>query len=348
VASVEGGEAPSYDDSVDVGAPGADVCGLVEGTWYFAARAFNSAGLLSDVSTEVSAFVSTGSAQPPPPPMFVNAFEESPGCILISWAPSGDPTVVGYIVDLGTQSVAEGEASEYDYPLDVGNVVQLRLCNLSGPVYYIAVRARNHLALTSAYSTEQVVELTQTPVGITSFSAAQEGNAVVAEWQLWWDERIRALELYRAVVGANPEAARRLAVLDPGETRFVDETARPGTDYSYQLVAVTETGERSVSPPVRVRTRDAVLTLEQNAPNPFNPTTSISWIVPRRMQARLDVFDVTGAHVATLQDGEVDAGRTSVRWDGRDGAGRPVASGTYFYVLRTPMGRLQRKMLLIK
>jgi len=89
--------------------------------------------------------------------------------------------------------------------------------------------------------------------------------------------------------------------------------------------------------------------LAQNAPNPFNPLTTIRFALPTAGRAHLGVFDSRGRLIKSLVRSELPAGQHAVTWNGRDALGRPVASGTYFYKLMTPDGReLTRKMLLMK
>ncbi|NMC42612.1 MAG: T9SS type A sorting domain-containing protein [candidate division Zixibacteria bacterium] len=88
--------------------------------------------------------------------------------------------------------------------------------------------------------------------------------------------------------------------------------------------------------------------LNQNHPNPFNPTTTIAFTVPIAGKASLDVFNILGQHVRCLLDGEIEAGAHSVVWDGRDGDGRSVASGIYFYRLRAGTEVDSKKMILMK
>ena len=89
--------------------------------------------------------------------------------------------------------------------------------------------------------------------------------------------------------------------------------------------------------------------LRQNAPNPFNPSTRIAYTLPSAGNASLRVYNLAGERVRTLLDGQVAAGAGSVTWDGRDDAGRPAASGTYFYELRIGDRLVQsRKMQLLK
>jgi hypothetical protein len=66
------------------------------------------------------------------------------------------------------------------------------------------------------------------------------------------------------------------------------------------------------------------------------------------MEVDLSVFDVSGRRVATVISGELPAGHHTASWTGRDGKGRPVASGVYFYRLATDERTLTRKMLRLK
>ena len=87
--------------------------------------------------------------------------------------------------------------------------------------------------------------------------------------------------------------------------------------------------------------------LGQNYPNPFNPATVIPYQLAAPSRVRLEVFNVLGQPVATLVEGEQAAGEHVARWDGTDGAGRPAASGLYFY--RLTVGGMQetRRMVLV-
>ena len=83
--------------------------------------------------------------------------------------------------------------------------------------------------------------------------------------------------------------------------------------------------------------------LDQNFPNPFNPTTKITIASPVRTEATLRVYNVLGQVVATLFDGTTEAGERTLSFDA---AGLP--SGVYFSVLRTPAYAASRKMVVSK
>ena len=83
--------------------------------------------------------------------------------------------------------------------------------------------------------------------------------------------------------------------------------------------------------------------LTENYPNPFNPSSEISYALTESGHVRLAVYDVLGRQVSVLVDGTMNAGTHAVAFDG---SGLP--SGTYFYRLETAQGSLVRTMLLAK
>ncbi len=90
--------------------------------------------------------------------------------------------------------------------------------------------------------------------------------------------------------------------------------------------------------------------LEQNAPNPFNPSTRIVYVVESSMEVRvnLDVFDVRGRRVRQLVHERPSTGQVAVVWDGRDDDGREASSGVYFYRLVAGPTTITRRMTLLK
>jgi len=85
------------------------------------------------------------------------------------------------------------------------------------------------------------------------------------------------------------------------------------------------------------------LSLYQNFPNPFNPSTVIRFDVPNRSFVTIKIYDVIGRELATLAAGEYVPGNYAVTWN----AGN-LPSGVYFYRLTTSSGRLVKKMLLVR
>ena len=90
------------------------------------------------------------------------------------------------------------------------------------------------------------------------------------------------------------------------------------------------------------------LSLEQNAPNPFNPETNISFALPAAQLAKLEVYDVLGQRVAVVWEGALAPGHYQMRWNGRDDQGRPAASGVYIYRLQGGTQILAKRMVLVR
>jgi hypothetical protein len=100
--------------------------------------------------------------------------------------------------------------------------------------------------------------------------------------------------------------------------------------------------------PVTLSVTPQVFSLAQNAPNPFNPSTTIRFTVAQAAPVNLAIYTVAGQLVRTLMDTELAAGTHDVTWDGTDHAGRNVASGMYIYRLATNEQSLIRKAMLVR
>ena len=88
--------------------------------------------------------------------------------------------------------------------------------------------------------------------------------------------------------------------------------------------------------------------LYQNQPNPFNSRTTIICEIPVDGPVSLQIFDVRGRLVRTLVNGSRTAGQLVVPWDGTDNRNELVASGVYFYRLRTSGLEQSRKMTFVE
>jgi hypothetical protein len=86
--------------------------------------------------------------------------------------------------------------------------------------------------------------------------------------------------------------------------------------------------------------------LDAPRPNPFSSSTSIRYLAPRDGRMEIMVFDVAGRLVRTLHDGPVSAGDHRITWDGRDGSGRPAATGVYLCRFRME-GLVQAKRMIL-
>jgi len=88
--------------------------------------------------------------------------------------------------------------------------------------------------------------------------------------------------------------------------------------------------------------------LDQNRPNPFNPSTTIGFSLDQRGHVTLALYNILGQRVRTLVDWMMPAGRHAAAWDGKDENGHQMPSGVYFYQLSVNDFRQSRKMVLLK
>ena len=88
--------------------------------------------------------------------------------------------------------------------------------------------------------------------------------------------------------------------------------------------------------------------LYRNYPNPFNPTTTISYQLPEDSEVELKIYNIKGQKIKNLVNELLPAGAHSIIWNGRDSNGNRVGSGIYFYKLKVGDFQKVRKMMLVK
>ena len=88
--------------------------------------------------------------------------------------------------------------------------------------------------------------------------------------------------------------------------------------------------------------------LDQNIPNPFNPSTVIGYRIPEAASVRLAIYNLLGQEVRVLVDRHTEAGSFTATWDGKDEMGRQVSSGIYLYRIQAGGFSASRRMLFLK
>ncbi len=88
--------------------------------------------------------------------------------------------------------------------------------------------------------------------------------------------------------------------------------------------------------------------LNQNFPNPFNPSTMITYTLGRETHVRICVYNILGQFLRTLVDDDIGAGTHRIIWDGTDSHGHQLASGIYFYRMTAGAYTSTRKMTLLR
>jgi hypothetical protein len=186
------------------------------------------------------------------------------------------------------------------------------------------------------------------PVLIGGFGPEYCREGVALRWTIEGGALPKGFNIYRSSEQRGPfeRINEQLIPADQGN-EYIDRHASPGRTYWYQLGAVADDGEW-MSQTVSIAVPRTELTLHQNVPNPFNPTTMISFTLAERMPVTLAIYDADGREVVKLVEGARPAGVNEVAWDGRSASGASVATGVYFYRLKAGDKVLTRKMLLLK
>ena len=169
-------------------------------------------------------------------------------------------------------------------------------------------------------------------------------------WTLIEEPGERVFFVFRSTDGGvSFDEIRDAAVTVKGRTCiFVDTYCVPGTECIYRVEMLDE-GERTLlleAGPIHVP--DLKLVLRQNHPNPFNPSTTIEYILPSACRVLLALYDPAGRLVGRLVDTEQQAGPHTVVWNGRGIGGNELPSGVYFYRLQAGKLEETRKMLLLR
>jgi flagellar hook assembly protein FlgD len=85
-----------------------------------------------------------------------------------------------------------------------------------------------------------------------------------------------------------------------------------------------------------------------NYPNPFNPTTSISYMLEKSCDVNIEIYNTLGVKIKTLVQKPQPAGKNTITWNGTDNWGKQVASGIYFVYFQASTYKQTQKMILMR
>jgi hypothetical protein len=185
---------------------------------------------------------------------------------------------------------------------------------------------------------------------LESFDARPADRAIVIEWRTAQEWAMRGFNLARSD-DAGASFARVNEDLIPGGQgayRYEDRDIEGNASYTYRLSEIEDDGREVVLGEATVTSAPAAFALRQNVPNPFNPRTGIVFELPAPEVVTLEIFDTAGRRIRRLVETHFVAGVHRVPWDGRDDAGRPAASGTYFARLEAGRFESVRRLVLLK
>jgi hypothetical protein len=148
------------------------------------------------------------------------------------------------------------------------------------------------------------------------------------------------LEIVFHYEGKGKKAAKGWKVYNSGTMLFEERALNLAQIGRYAYISFTDSEGESLIP--------LQTSLSSNYPNPFNPSTNISFVLAQELDVRLDVYNIRGQKVKTLCNARLGKGKHTIEFNGRDDQNRRVASGIFFYRLSTPEASFTQKMMLMK
>lgn len=207
------------------------------------------------------------------------------------------------------------------------------------------------------------------PVTLSSFTCSYINSAGVLNWTTQSENNNLGWNVYRSQnSGSAGSSIQNNALINGAGTTanqteyvFTDpETVLPGAAYWYWLESINYSGESEFYGPVCLTVPlngdgnnppplSTQFGLEQNFPNPFNPSTAINFSLPVSSRCELTIYDITGRKIKELFNAEIKAEKLyHVVWDGKDESGRQAGSGIYLYKMKGGSYSYSRKMIMLK
>lgn len=287
-----------------------------------------------------------------------------------------DPSTSSLVNDLDLK-VTKGGSTYYPWKLDgsnptaaatnnsqnhVDNVEKVEIASPAAGTYTIEVSITGSLAKTNgtngggqqAFALIVSGDNTPLPVELTSLSAhTVDGSVVSVEWETATELNNYGFDVERKNVSENNDVVSKWEKIgfveghgnsnSPKYYNYTDNTLSGGNKFMYRLKQIDLDGTFEYSDEIEVEVLPNEYVLEQNFPNPFNPTTSINFSLPKISKAKLVIYDLLGREVATLVNSELPAGLHTVNFDASD-----LGSGVYIYSLKTEDFSQIKRMLLVK
>lgn len=184
------------------------------------------------------------------------------------------------------------------------------------------------------------------PVELTSFSALQLNGVVNLSWSTATELNNNGFEVQRREINSDWATLGFVkgngTTTNPQDYSFTDKPYSTGR-YSYRLKQVDFNGNFAYSDIVEIDIVPSEFTLYNNYPNPFNPSTKISYSLPVDAQVTLNVYTAIGELVSQMVNEQQTAGFYEFNFNASE-----LTSGVYFAVLKANESTQRIKMMLVK
>ncbi len=206
------------------------------------------------------------------------------------------------------------------------------------------------------------------PVTLSSFTAiVTSENYVQINWQTQSETGLAGYNVYRSTTD-NVENGLKLnsILINPTNTssesnyNFSDKEVEFEQDYFYWLESVEQDGSSTLFGSISIRIPNngdgesdapeiALETKIQSIyPNPFNPSTTISFSLKQESEVNIFVFDSKGQLIKKIENGIKQKGNHSVVWNGKDSNDKTVSSGIYLFKMKAGKYESTERAILLK
>jgi hypothetical protein len=247
--------------------------------------------------------------------------------------------------------VAEGATFivfKWDLPLGITGLIQ----DLFGGVLINKSMAGQDSVVVSNFVVDQLKMVIDyqavVPVELSSFTAKVSNRLVRLEWRTESELNNAGFEIEKRASFSDWESIGFVkgkgTTTQPTTYSYSDSDKLMFRTYFYRLKQIDFDGSFSYSSEIEVElSLPEKFQLNQNFPNPFNPSTTISFSLPHSAFVNLSIYNIIGEKVAEVVNGQLDGGNYNYIWNPKD-----MNSGVYLYELRTEDYKSIRKMQLIK
>lgn len=285
----------------------------------------------------------------------------APGSVTLS-GPANDSTGIKLPVSFSWHQAVDAESYQLQVSTDSGFSTRFDSTGIADTsfsvsgleretAYYWRVRSENE-AGTSDWSAVWTLETIQNPPGAVTIISPEFDADTDTSVVLTWAPADAATE-YEIQISGIPSFTRNVFEGAATDTTITVDGLQDFIRYYWRIRAVNDGGNgewsnsrfftgapSSADGEINIPTE---FVLNQNFPNPFNPTTRIQFGLPEQANVKIEVFSVDGRRVAVLMDENRSAGYHSVQFDASQ-----LSSGVYLYRLQTSSRIITRKMLLVK
>jgi hypothetical protein len=183
---------------------------------------------------------------------------------------------------------------------------------------------------------------------LSDFNAEGREDGVLLSWRFADPADVTGVVVERAATAEGPWTR---PVIDVQRDGALDANAEPGVLYFYRLSVTDREGQTTAMGLVsgqRIGSNLGRFTMGPAVPNPTTNVSTVSFRITQPEFVRLQVVDVKGQRVRTIQQGMMLAGQYSKVWDGKNDHGQQMPAGVYFLNLRTSQGEKTQRVTVVR